>query len=157
MHQNQSQNLKLLQATPEQVRYPLGFNARRTTSRIRILQPEPITEPEAPSSPRGSLPKDSAEELMREIDLSVEPIPEPEEEATPEQFAQLNDLQQQINELENVLSTQVFPETEPEEEEVTPEQFAQLNDLQQEIDELEDVLSTVLHPSDDEPTLEQNF
>ena len=27
------------------------------------LQPEPITEPEPPSSPRGSLPKESAEEL----------------------------------------------------------------------------------------------
>ncbi|MDH3279311.1 MAG: hypothetical protein OEL84_04190 [Nitrosopumilus sp.] len=59
--------------------------------------PEPITEPEILSSPRGSLPKDSAEELPQELDLAPEPITE--------QLSQLNDLQQKINELENILST----------------------------------------------------
>ena len=60
--------------------------------------PEPITEPEILSSPRGSLPKDSAEDLPQELDLAPEPITE--------QLSQLNDLQQQTNELENILSTQ---------------------------------------------------
>ena len=46
-------------------------------------QPEPITEPEAPSSPRGSLPKDSAEELPQELDLAPEPITEPEAPSSP--------------------------------------------------------------------------
>ena len=52
--------------------------------------PKPITEPEILSSPRGSLPKDSAEELPQELDLAPKPITEPEEEeATPEQLARL--------------------------------------------------------------------
>ncbi|MFQ5497217.1 MAG: DUF5679 domain-containing protein, partial [Nitrosopumilus sp.] len=143
------------EATPEQL-----ARLEQLEKQIKKLesQPEPITEPESSSSPRGSLPKDSTEELPQELDLVPEPITEPkDEEATPEQFTQLNDLQQQINDLENVLSTQVFPEseTEPKDEEATPEQFTQLNDLQQEIDDLENVLYNVLHPSDDEPTSEQ--
>jgi len=60
--------------------------------------PEPITEPEILSSPRGSLPKDSAEDLPQELDLAPEPITE--------QLSQLNDIQQQTNKLENILSTQ---------------------------------------------------
>ncbi|MBC8516794.1 MAG: hypothetical protein H8D31_06105, partial [Nitrosopumilus sp.] len=51
-------------------------------------KPEPIVEPEPPSSPRGSLPKESAEELPQELDLAPEPIVEPEE-ATPEQLSRL--------------------------------------------------------------------
>ncbi|MGY5144761.1 MAG: hypothetical protein ACW9XH_09820, partial [Candidatus Nitrosopumilus sp. bin_32a] len=38
------------------------------------LLPESITEPEPPSSPRGSLPKDSAEELPQELELLPESI-----------------------------------------------------------------------------------
>ncbi|AJW69995.1 hypothetical protein [Nitrosopumilus adriaticus] len=45
--------------------------------------PEPITEPEPPSSPRGSLPKDSTEELPQELDLAPEPITEPEPPSSP--------------------------------------------------------------------------
>ncbi|MDH3312903.1 MAG: hypothetical protein OEM28_07115 [Nitrosopumilus sp.] len=56
----------------------------KSTEQLESPQ-EPITEPETPSSPRGSLPKDSAEELPQELDLAPEPITEPEEEATPEQ------------------------------------------------------------------------
>ena len=47
------------------------------------LQPEPITEPEPPSSPRGSLPKESAEELPQELELQPEPITEPEPPSSP--------------------------------------------------------------------------
>ncbi|MBT8243518.1 MAG: hypothetical protein HKP34_07490, partial [Nitrosopumilus sp.] len=36
-------------------------------------KPEPALEPEPPSSPRGSLPKESAEELPQELDLVPEP------------------------------------------------------------------------------------
>ncbi|MGY5150212.1 MAG: DUF5679 domain-containing protein, partial [Candidatus Nitrosopumilus sp. bin_68KS] len=114
--------------------------------------PEPITEPEPPSSPRGSLPKDSAEELPQELDLAPEPIIEPEEdEATPEQLSQLNELQQQIDELENILSTNIISTPEPEEDEATPEQLSQLNELQQQIDELENILSSKLNPTKDNP------
>ncbi|KFM14816.1 hypothetical protein AAA799D11_01517 [Marine Group I thaumarchaeote SCGC AAA799-D11] len=85
------------------------------------LAPEPVTEeptPEpTPPSPRGSLPKESAEELPQELDLAPEPVteeptPEPEEEeATPEQLARLEQLEKQIQELES--------KPEPEEEETT--------------------------------------
>ena len=57
---------------------------------------ESITEPETPS-PRGSLPKHSTEDLPQELDLVPESITEPE--------TQLNDLQQQIDNLEIILST----------------------------------------------------
>ena len=104
-------------------------------------QPEPVIEPEPPSSPRGSLPKESAEELPQELDLAPEPVVEPEEEATPEQLSQLNELQQQIDDLENVLSKQKFSEpiVEPEEEEATPEQFSKVKELEKEIEKLEAV------------------
>jgi len=105
-------------------------------------QPEPVAEPEPPSSPRGSLPKESAEELPQELDLAPEPVAEPEEEeATTEQLSQLNELQQQIDDLENVLSKQKFsePVAEPEEEEATPEQFSKVKELEKEIEKLEAV------------------
>jgi len=122
------------------------------------LQPEPVEEPEPPSSPRGSLPKESAEELPQELELQPEPAEEPEEEeATPEQLSQLNELQQQIDDLENVLSKQKFsePAEEPEEEEATPEQLSQLNELQQQIDDLENVLSKQKFSEPEEATPEQ--
>jgi|APSaa5957512535_1039671.scaffolds.fasta_scaffold09811_6 hypothetical protein len=102
------------------------------------LQPEPITEPEPPSSPRGSLPKESAEELPQELELQPEPITEPgEEEATAEQLSQVNDIQQQIDDLENILSNQKF--TEPGEEEATAEQLSKVKKLEKEIKKLEAV------------------
>ena len=67
------------------------------------LQPEPITEPELPSSPRGSLPKESTEELPQELDLALEPVIEPgEEESTTEQLSRLEQLEKQIEKLEAV-------------------------------------------------------
>jgi hypothetical protein len=60
------------------------------------FQPEPTPEP--PSSPRGSLPKGFTKE-HQEPEPTQEPTPE-EEEATPQQIAQLDILQKQINELE---------------------------------------------------------
>ena len=121
-------------------------------------QPEPVIEPEPPSSPRGSLPKESAEELPQELDLAPEPVVEPEEEeATPEQLSRLEQLEKQIEELES----QPEPVVEPEEEEATPEQLSQLNELQQQIDDLENVLSKqkfsepVIEPEEEEDTPEQ--
>jgi len=79
-------------------------------------QPEPVAEPEPPSSPRGSLPKESAKELPQELDHAPEPVAEPEEdEATPEQLNRLEQLEKQIQELES----QPEPVAEPEEDEAT--------------------------------------
>jgi len=62
-------------------------------------KPEPVIEP--PSSPRDSLPKESAEELPQELDLAPEPVIEPEEEeATPEQFSKVKELEKEIEKLE---------------------------------------------------------
>jgi len=103
---------------------------------IQELESKPVVEPEPPSSPRGSLPKESAEELPQELDLAPEPVVEPkEEEATPEQLSQVNDLQQQIDDLENVLSHQNFPDSHSEE--ATPEQFSKVKELEKEIEKLE--------------------
>ena len=132
------------------------------------LAPEPVTEePEpAPPSPRGSLPKESAEELPQELDLSPEPVteeptpepepePEVEEEATSEQFEQLDELQKQIDELESKLSEKPVPEIKSEPEiEPKIEEYSEYNDLEDQIDELENELTSKLHPTD-EPTEEQ--
>jgi len=101
---------------------------------IQELDLTPTIEPEPPSSPRGSLPKESAEELSQELDLT--PTIEPEEEATSEQLAQLDDLQQQIDELEKTLSNQFLPESKLEEE-ATPKQFSKIKKLEKEIAKLE--------------------
>jgi len=97
------------------------------------FQPEPTPKPT--SSSRGSLPKGFTKELTQE----PEPTPKPEEkEATPQQIAQLDDLQQQIDELEDLLSSHVLSESQPEEEEeATPQQIAQLDVLQKQINKLE--------------------
>ena len=52
---------------------------------LLLVKSNSILEPEPPSSPRGSLPKESAEELPQELDLVPEPEPE-NEQATPEQI-----------------------------------------------------------------------
>ena len=99
------------------------------------FQPEPTPEP--PSSPRGSLPKGFTKEHQEpEPTPTQEPTPE-EEEATPQQIAQLADLQQQIDDLEDLLSSHILSESKPEEEEATPQQIAQLDILQKQINELE--------------------
>jgi hypothetical protein len=63
-----------------------------------VLEPEPSQ----PSSTRGSLPKESAEELPQELDL----VPEPEN--FHQKFTQLNYLQQQIAELKNMISDELL-------------------------------------------------
>ncbi len=103
-----------------------------------IVKSESVKElefqPEPPSSPRGSLPKGFTKEIHQE----PEPTPEPEEEeATPQQIAQLADLQEQIDDLEDLLSSHILSESEPKEEEATPQQIAQLDILQKQINELE--------------------
>jgi len=99
-----------------------------------IVESESVKElefqPEPPSSPRGSLPKGFTKEIHQE----PEPTPE---EATPQQIAQLADLQEQIDDLEDLLSSHILSESEPKEEEATPQQIAQLDILQKQINELE--------------------
>jgi len=63
-------------------------------------------------------------------------LPEPaefEEEATPEQLFQLNDIQQQINELESILSSKLNPSFDDS----TSEQFPEIEKLGKEIKQLE--------------------
>ena len=67
---------------------------------ISELESQQISEP--PKSPRGSLPKETDEELPQELDLAPEPISEPEE-ATTEQLARLEQLEKQIAALESKL------------------------------------------------------
>jgi hypothetical protein len=63
-------------------------------------------------------------------------LPEPaesEEEATPEQLFQLNNIQQQINELESILSSKLNPSFDDS----TSEQFPEIEKLGKEIKQLE--------------------
>ena len=120
---------------PEPPSSPRGSLPKESAEELsQELDLTPTIEPEPPSSPRGSLPKESAEELSQELDLT--PTIEPEEEATSEQLAQLDDLQQQIDELENTLSNQFLPESKLEEE-ATPKQFSKIKKLEKEIAKLE--------------------
>ena len=95
--------------------------------------PEPAVET-APSS-KGSLPKESAEELPQELELLPEPAVETqEEEVTPEQLSQVNNLEHQIDELEDILFSQLDPTSEG-----TPEQLSKIKELEKEIEKLETV------------------
>jgi len=118
--------------TPEPLSSPRGSLPKGFTKEIH-QEPEPTPEPL--SSPRGSLPKGFTKEIHQEPEPTLQPK---EEEATPQQIAQLDDLQQQINELEDLLSSHILSESQPEEEEeATPQQIAQLDDLQKQINEIE--------------------
>ena len=121
------------EATPEQL-----ARLQQLENQIREL------ESQKPSSPRGSLPKESAEELPQELDLAPEPVED--DEATPEQLQKLTDLQNQINELESILSSSQFNSKNEtieklEDDEATPEQLQKLTDLQNQINELENILN----------------
>ena len=97
------------------------------------LLPEPAVET-APSS-KGPLPKESAEELPQELELLPEPAVETqEEEVTPEQLSQVNNLEHQIDELEDILFSQLDPTSEG-----TPEQLSKIKELEKEIEKLETV------------------
>ena len=104
---------------------------------LLLVKSNSILEPEPPSSPRGSLPKESVEELSQELDLVPEPEPE-NEQATPEQITQLDDLQRQIDKLENMLSNPILFESKSAEE-FTPEQISKVKKLEKEIKKLERV------------------
>ena len=94
----------------------------------------------------GDLPTSSIEiELPQELELLPEPAVE-SEDVTPEQLSKVDDLEQQIDDLENMLSSQTMPEPETEED-VTPEQLSKVDDLEQQIDDLENVLISQLDPS----------
>ena len=126
--------------------------------KLESLPVTQVTEEIKPEPPRpttkGSLPMETDEELPQELDLAPEPVTEettlkteelqeePEEEATPEQLLHLENLQKQIDELEDKISSQEITlkteelEEEPEEE-ATPEQLLHLENIQKQIDELE--------------------
>jgi len=138
------------EATPEQL-----ARLKQLEKQIQELESAPEPTPPTPPSLRGSLPKESTEDVFEEIEHATEPIPEPEE-ATPEQFEQLDELQKQIDELETKLSNKPVPKIQSEHEEEIPlEQHSEFDDLQDQINELEDELISKLHPSSDEPTQEQ--
>ena len=115
-------------------------NEQATEQIEKLNQPQKQIEeletvPEPPSTPRGSLPKESAEELPQELDL----VPEPEnEQATPEQITQLDDLQRQIDKLENMLSNPILFESKSAEES-TPKQISKVKKLEKEIKKLDDI------------------
>ena len=81
------------EATPEQL-------ARLEELEKQLAELESTPTPESPKSPRGSLPKDTDEELPQELELAPEPISE-SDEATPEQLARLEELEKQLAELES--------------------------------------------------------
>ena len=84
------------EATPKQI-----ARLEQLEKQIAELESKPIQEkPKPVKSPRGSLPKETTEELSQELDLAPEPASEPEE-ATPEQIARLEQLEKQIAELES--------------------------------------------------------
>jgi hypothetical protein len=120
----------LIQPEPEEDTSEQLSRIEELEKQIEIIesQPEPIPEP--PSSSRGSLPKDSQEELPQELDLAPEP-----EEDTSEQLNQLNDLQKQIDDLENEL----FSKLNPSSDDATPKQISKIKKLEKEIEEFESV------------------
>nr|WP_255464623.1 DUF5679 domain-containing protein [Nitrosopumilus sp. b2] len=133
------------EATPEQL-----ARFEQLEKQIQELESQP-----PPPSPRGSLPKESTKEVFEEIEHATEAIYEPEE-ATPKQFAQLDELQKQIDELETKLSNKPIPKIKSEpKEEPESEQISEIDDLQDQIDELENELFSKSHPPSDEPTQEQ--
>ena len=117
-----------------------------------------------PSSPRGSLPKESIEELPQQLVPTPEPTPEPvEEEPTAEQLEKIEQLEKQIQELESTpepssprgslpkesieeLPQQLVPTPEPTpepvEEEPTAEQVSDMDDLKNQIEKLQDTFSS---------------
>ncbi len=119
--------------TPEPPSSPRGSLPKGFTKEL-VQEPEPTPEP--PSSPRGLLPKGFTKELVQEPEPTPKPTPK-EEEATPQQIAQLDNLQKQINELEDLLSAHILSESQLKEEEATPQQIAQLDNLQKQINKLE--------------------
>jgi hypothetical protein len=144
---------------------------------------EPITEPETLPSTRGSLPKDSTEELPQELDLAPEPITEPETLPSPrgslpkdstEELPQELDLapepitepetlpsprgslpKDSTEELPQELDLAPEPITESEEEEATPKQLARLEQLEKQIEQLESHQEPITEPKEEEATPEQ--
>ena len=106
----------------------------------------PEPEPVSPSSSRGSLPKDSSEELPQELDLAPEP------ENRYQKLTQLNYLQQQIHELKNMISDDLLQQSRIREEPISNE-FSKIGksvkDLERsEYDEIEnEIIQTLLNQS----------
>ena len=115
------------EATPEQL-----LRLEQLEKQIQELETKP-SQAESLSSSRGSLPKESIEELPQELDPVQEPA-EFEEETTPEQLFQLNYTQQQINELESTPSSKLNPSFDDS----ATEQFPEIKKLGKEIKQLED-------------------
>ena len=111
---------------------PKGFTAKPTQE----LESPPKPKVETPSSSKGSLPKGFTAKPTQELESPPKPKVETQEndEVTPEQLSQVNDLEHQIDELENVLFSQLDPTLE-----VTPEQLSKIKELEKEIEKLETI------------------
>ena len=81
-----------------------------------------------PSSHRGSLPKESSEELSQELESTPE--------SEPEQLSQVNDLEKQIDELEDVLFTQLNTSSQ---DPPISEQLTRIKESENEIEKLESI------------------
>ena len=104
---------------------------------LLLVKSNLILESVPASSSRGSLPKESTEELPQELDFVPEQIVQSKED-TLKQLTQLDDLQQQIIQLENMLFNPISSESKSTEE-FTPKQFSEVNELEKEINKLEGV------------------
>ncbi len=122
-----------------------------------IIEPEPSP----PSNPRGSLPKESAEELPQELDLAPEPEPSPP--SNPRGSLPKESAEELPQELDLAPEPEPSPpsnprgslpkesaEELPQELDLAPEHHhqksTQLNYLQQQIDELKNMISDELLP-----------
>ncbi len=136
-------------------------------SLFQKLNPFSEPEPAQPSSPKGSLPKESAEELPQELDLVPEPEPEPAQPSSPKGSLPKESAEELPQELDLVPEPEPEPaqpsspkgslpkesaEELPQELDLVPEpenryqEFTQLNDLHHQIDELKNMLSDELLP-----------
>ena len=100
------------------------------------LESPPKPKVETPSSSKGSLPKGFTAKPTQELESPPKPKVETQEddEVTPEQLSQVNDLEHQIDELEDVLFSQLDHTSEG-----TPEQLSKIKELEKEIEKLETI------------------
>ena len=102
----------------------------------------------SPSSPRGSLPKESTEELLQELDLVPEPEQTPEledEEDTTEHLEKLNQLQKQTQKSQNIPHQHTFSQKNSQLEKsigVAPEPVVNIFNLKNIINNLKSLQST---------------
>jgi ribosome-binding factor A len=119
----------IIEPEPSRPSSPRGSLPKESSEELpQELDLVPEPEPSPPSNPRGSLPKESAEELPQELDL----VPEHHHQ----KFTQLNYLQQQIDELKNMISDELLP-TSKFEEEYNSDKFFKIEELVNDVERSE--------------------